>query len=97
VLFEALLCGLTTGLKVSDSSGQRHSTGKRSDDGHVRLAPSLRIIISALGCDTQPVDAAGGELHSHDPAEGQSPEPGIVLRQLLLAGHVVRRHGLPCR
>jgi hypothetical protein len=96
VLFEAPLCGLTTGLKVSDGGGQRHTTGKRTDDSHVHLAPSLRII-SALGCGTQPVDAAGGELHSHDPAVGPSPEPGIALRQLLLAGHVVRRHGLPCR
>ena len=95
-LFQAPLCGLTTGLKMSDGGGQRHTTGKRTDDSHVQLVPSLRII-SALGCGTQPVDAAGGELPSHDPADGPPPEPGTVLRQLLLAGHVVCRHGLPCR
>jgi hypothetical protein len=34
-LFQAPLCGLTTGLKMSDGGGQRHTTGKRTDDSHV--------------------------------------------------------------
>lgn len=37
-----------TGLKVSDGGGQRQTTGERTDDSHVQLAPSR--IISALGC-----------------------------------------------